>query len=326
MTSNKSAKYIRDPIDIVDGIPIFSATDRYIDNYKKIASDHVEAMEATGHNPFMDEGLWIALEQSTRALIEKYIPDGARVLDVGVGLGRVLGPLDRLERYGIDISHDYLKRAKEKGFDVAFSRIEDMPYQDSFFDAVVACDVLEHVIDLHSCCLQLLRVLRPGGVLIIRVPYLDDMSEYLDEQLPYEFIHLRSFDVPTLRILFGKIHGMRYQEHTFAVPYLKDALLKIKLLPGNSRIADLARKATEPKRPVWLLRVFPENSKMGRWLREPTDSAHPLWILRKITEVPHEAFKNWVYGLRVSNPSLLEELLPDLADGLEVNIVFSKLD
>ena len=55
-----------------------------------------------------------------------------------------------------------------------------MPYEDGFFDAIVACDVLEHVIDLNECCRQILRVLKPGGVLIVRVPFKEDLSPYLE--------------------------------------------------------------------------------------------------------------------------------------------------
>jgi len=283
---------------MLDGIPVFSARDRYVDNYTKIAADHMAAMQQGNENPFIDNDLWVELENSTRILVQKYVADGARILDVGVGLGRVLGPLDSLQRYGIDISFDYLHKARECGFEVAFSRIEDMPYEDGYFDAVIACDVLEHVIDLHGCCLQLLRVLRPGGVLIVRVPYLDDMAAYLDESLPYEFIHVRSFDVPSLRILFEKILGLHYEEHDFVAPYLKDALFKIKLLPGSSLAARLAREAT--------------------------DADHPLWILRKVTEVSQETFRNWIYALRDQRPALCKELLPELVEGLEVNIVFTK--
>ncbi|MFX8075194.1 class I SAM-dependent methyltransferase, partial [Acinetobacter baumannii] len=79
---------------------------------------------------------------------------------------------------GIDISLDYLRRAREAGISVCFSRIEDMPYKDGFFDAIVCTDVLEHVLDLNYCTAQILRVLRPGGVLILRVPHNDLLEVY----------------------------------------------------------------------------------------------------------------------------------------------------
>ncbi|TLS76043.1 class I SAM-dependent methyltransferase [Mariprofundus erugo] len=291
-------EYIRTPLNEIDGIPVFSEIDRYIENYQRISSDHLAAMESGGDNPFIETDLWIRLEKSTSALIEKYAADGDRVLDVGVGLGRVLKPFNHLRRYGIDISFDYLKKARENGFEVAFSKIEDMPYEDGFFDVVVACDVLEHVIDLHACCVQIIRVLKPGGTLIVRVPYMDDMNAYLDESLPYELIHLRSFDVATLRILFEKINALKYVEHDFVEPYPKDGLFKIRLLSKESTAAKVAKKAWYP------------------W--------HPLWILRQATKISHEEYRQWFYNLRDTNPEILRELLPDLADALEVNVVFVK--
>lgn len=295
---SKEIKYIRKPIKEFKSIPVFSLEDRYIANYKKIALDHVNSMQIDGQNPFIQEDLWLKLEQSTISLINKYIPNEANVLDIGVGLGRVLGQITRFNRYGIDISFDYLEIAKAKGIKVAFSKIEDMPYEDNSFDAIVCCDVLEHVIDLHACCLQILRVLKPGGLLIVRVPYKDNLEAYLDVSIPYEFIHLRSFDLPGLQILFSKIYGMSYVEHLMAAPYLKDNLFKVKLFPMESKTRKMVLDAHGPE--------------------------DPLWILRGICELSHETYRDWIFDLHEKNPNLLDEILSDVADALEVNVVFKK--
>jgi SAM-dependent methyltransferase len=294
----RQVPYLREPIAVVEGIPVFSSRDFYVENYVKIAADHVTSIDNGHGNPFMDEGLWRRLEASTRTLVDAHVPDGARILDVGVGLGRVLESATRLQRFGIDISLDYLSRSRDKGFEVAFARIEDMPYPDGYFDAVMACDVLEHVIDLHACCVQILRVLRPGGTLIVRVPYKDDLDAYLDESLPYDLIHIRSFDVASLRLLFGKVHGLTYVEHTFVEPYLKDALLRIRLLPETSLLRRVALDATDPD--------------------------HPLWTLRKSSQVSQEALRAWLFELREKEPAVYREVLPELVDSLEVNIVFRR--
>lgn len=287
-----------EPLDVVDGIPVFSHSDRYVENYAKIAADHIAAMAPGVDNPFIERKLWEQLEESTRSLVRKYIADGSRVLDAGVGLGRILTPFPGLIRYGVDISLDYLRRAKKAGFEVAFSRIEDMPFKDGIFDAVIACDVLEHVIDLEACCNAMLRVLRPGGILIVRVPNKDDMKAYLDEKLPYEFIHVRSFEVPTLRLLFEKLHGMSYLEHSFVAPWFKDTLMKVQLLPLGSEIANLAKEATGPD--------------------------HPLWLLKKVAAVSNEEYRNWLDALKTNNPQIYDAIASELLEGLEVNIVFSK--
>lgn len=47
---------------------------------------------------------------------------------------------------------------------------------DSSFDAVIACDVLEHVPDDLAAMRELYRILRPGGIAILSVPQMDSPS------------------------------------------------------------------------------------------------------------------------------------------------------
>lgn len=283
-------------------IPVFSEDDAYNKNYTKIAADHLAAQIPEMDNPFIENKLWTTMEESTRALIKRYVAPGGRILDVGVGLGRVIAPLSEYVRHGIDISMDYLKQTQAKGIDVAYARIEDMPYRDALFDAVIACDVLEHVLDLNRCTEQMLRVLKPGGHLILRVPYKEDLEVYLREDLDYEYIHLRNFDVPTLRLHFGKIFGCKYVTHETVAPYLQGApRLRLRLLEGASPI-----HATLKRVPWW-------NPK------------HPLALLKWLALVSEEFFVSWIYGLRDKYPDWFDQVAKDLVYGIEVNIIFRKV-
>lgn len=297
-------KYINPQLEVIDGIPVFSVHDRYVDNYKKIAFDHLAAMQPGSDNPFIENELWIQLEQSTRALINKYVADGACVLDVGVGLGRVLGPLDRLQRYGVDISHDYLQKARENGIEVAFSRIEDMPYEDGFFDAVVTCDVLEHVIDLHACTKQILRVLKPGGYLIIRVPYKEDLKVYLQEGLPYEFIHLRNFDEHSIRLYFQKIHDCNVLEVSTVAPFWQ----------GETRLRYRSFPREDP------IRTWIENNM----LKLLEIDAEGEGILRAMTAISEEDLIAWINRIKQENPDLFDFISPHLLLDIEMNVVIQK--
>lgn len=226
------------PLEYFDGIPIFSKSDEFIDNYEKISSDHLDHYNKEGTNPFMGDSLWTELEASTQKLIEKYSHYNDLILDVGVGLGRLLQKYDNLKKFGIDISKTYLKYAKTKGIDVSLSLVEDMPFKDHLFDIVVCTDVLEHVADLNSSVKQIKRVVKTGGILIVRVPYEENMKKYLLSSFPYKYCHLRKFDLYSTILLFEKVFGFKYIEHTFTGHTItRDSLLlPFKWFPINKFI------------------------------------------------------------------------------------------
>ena len=67
----------------------------YVRNYQRMASDHLAAARKSGQNAWIEESLWNEMERSTVKLIRKYTTPGQRILDVGVGLGRVLEGFSR---------------------------------------------------------------------------------------------------------------------------------------------------------------------------------------------------------------------------------------
>ena len=289
-----------EPRTVLDGIPRFCDIDPYVGNYERIASDHVAAMRPGAANPFIEEDLWKGLERSTQAIVQRHLSPGSTILDVGVGLGRLLDPLSEFDRYGVDISQDYLARAREVGIRVAFARAEELPFADSVFDAVVACDVLEHVLDLNVVCREMLRVLKPGGLLVVRVPSREDLSVYLRDDLPYELIHLRNFDLSGVRLLFQKIFGMSFVEGSEVCPYLQGSpRLRLRLLPEEARSAM-----------VHLLKGLPRGPESLR--------------LERVFEIGEEAFERWMYWLRDHHPRQFALVAPHLLLGMDVNVAFRK--
>jgi len=177
-------------------------TRRYTRNYDRIAKDHIRHWRLTGRNPFQAESAMAHNEADTLLMIQRHVKPGDRILDAGCGMGDLLLHLKNYEAIGVDLSKDYIEIAKERGLNVTVGRIEKMPYPRGWFDMVVCTDVLEHVLDLNKAVRELLRVLRPGGTLIVRTPNREDLS--FDTE-PYEYVHLRRFDHPTLHLLFRKI-------------------------------------------------------------------------------------------------------------------------
>lgn len=197
--------FINRPISIIDEIPIFSSEDEYILNYQSIAEKQLLEIQKSGNNPWIENTIWSEMEKSTSLLMKKYSQPGDSVLDVGVGLGRLLKDFDYLDRYGIDIDLNLLRIASQNGIKCSFSRVEDMPYKEHSFDMVVCTDVLEHVLDLNYCCKRILSVVKPNGFLIIRAPYKEDLQGYLSPDYPFTYAHLRSFDESEMALLFTRI-------------------------------------------------------------------------------------------------------------------------
>lgn len=100
------------------------------------------------------------------------------ILDVGCGDGSLTLKLKRAcgagEAYGIDISEKATKLALDKGIRAICLNVddEDFPFGDSFFDAICASEVFEHLFDPDRLLQNCMRVLKPGGILVLTSPNL----------------------------------------------------------------------------------------------------------------------------------------------------------
>ena len=65
-----------------------------------------------------------------------------------------------------------------------------MPFADASFDAVSMLDVLEHVTDRPALVAEIARVLRPGGVWIVSVPYRGPVRWLSPENMARDFPRL----------------------------------------------------------------------------------------------------------------------------------------
>jgi SAM-dependent methyltransferase len=99
----------------------------------------------------------------------------ARLLDAGCGTGNILRYLSGLGRaVGVDLSAEALRFAHARTVSVARAELSSLPFADGTFDCVTSLDVIYHrwVRDDAAALAEMARVLRPGGVLLLRVPAL----------------------------------------------------------------------------------------------------------------------------------------------------------
>jgi len=96
-----------------------------------------------------------------------------RVLDIGCSTGFYLSRLKELgwDTYGVETSK-YAFNIASKHFNgnVRYGNLESAEFNADYFDAVTMWQVLEHVESPLSTLLEVKRILKKGGVLIIGVP------------------------------------------------------------------------------------------------------------------------------------------------------------
>ncbi len=101
------------------------------------------------------------------------LPTPGRLLDAGGGTGRVSSQLRHLVDEVIisDLSALMLKQAQVKGkLQPAQAHAERLPFPDASFERVVVVDALHHFCHQRDAVGDLLRVLKPGGRLLIEEP------------------------------------------------------------------------------------------------------------------------------------------------------------
>jgi SAM-dependent methyltransferase len=180
--------------------------DRYRASYDKLAAAYMAHWRETGSNPFIPDDEAQEQDKRTAELIRQFVPAGSRILDVGCAVGNVLGMLPEYDRHGIDIAEAYLEVARQRGLNATVGEAEHLPYPDDSFDAALAADIFEHVIDPNLVAAEMLRVVRPGGLLFIRSPDSEDMTGWVDYTV-YEYTHLRRWDGPTWYLFWRRIFG-----------------------------------------------------------------------------------------------------------------------
>ena len=97
---------------------------------------------------------------------------GGKALDVGCGVGQVVARLTEagFEAYGVDVSEPSIARAKKFCPRCEVYDGTRLPFADNFFDSAGALNVLEHVDQPEGFIQEVIRVVAPGGKVVISSP------------------------------------------------------------------------------------------------------------------------------------------------------------
>jgi ubiquinone/menaquinone biosynthesis C-methylase UbiE len=126
-----------------------------------------------------------SIVEALRAAIES--APGRRLADIGGGTGNYAIALAGLgwDVLIVDRSPEMLGQAEAKGLETLLASAERLPLDDSGFDAVLMVSMLHHVDDRGAALAEAKRILRPGGMLAIKMFTREDVEGlWLNDYFP----------------------------------------------------------------------------------------------------------------------------------------------
>lgn len=101
-------------------------------------------------------------------IITRMTRSAGRTLDVGCGSSVILQSLN--DAVGLDILANKLRFMRRYGVPLVQGSVVALPVRDEAFDCVVCSQVIEHIPEDPAILRELMRVLRPGGLLVLGTP------------------------------------------------------------------------------------------------------------------------------------------------------------
>lgn len=177
------------------------------------------------------------------SIINQFDLKEKNILDIGCHDGTLLSMIENGNNafFGLDASDWWIERCREKNIAVQqyfFDDEKKLPYEESFFDLVIAGEIIEHIYDTDFFLEEIRRVLKPKGKLIISTPNIASLGRRffllaginpLIEISPNEagsVGHIRYFTFDSLNRLIRKHRFRIISQNSDCVNFSKNGFLK----------------------------------------------------------------------------------------------------
>lgn len=209
------------------------------------------------------------------------LPRGSTLLDVGCGIGgssRILAQDYEFSVTGVTISPQQVKRAKEltpEGVDAKFL-VDDamaLSFPDASFDVVWSVEAGPHMPDKEIFAKELMRVLKPGGILVVA-----DWNQRDDRENPLNF-----WEKPVMRQLLDQ-----WSHPAFAsIEGFSELLVETGLVEGEVITADWTKETL----PSWLDSIWQGIVRPQGWVRFGLSG-----FIKSLREVPTLLLMRLAFG------------------------------
>ncbi len=217
-------------------------------------------------------------------VIDRLAPAARRVLDMAAGCGTFLlhGLRRGRDAWGVEPEgwkrRYFAMKVAASGYDPRFGgRLlpgvgEALPFADSSFDLVTSYQTLEHVADVERCLHELLRVVRPGGVLYLRAP---DYGGFFEPHYGVPMLPRmnRRLAAVYLRLLGRPLAGLQRLQWT-----TEKEVVRVLLHGGAGRVRRVPDMLGEGRR-SWRRRFGHARRRLIRLLAE--EKQIDLWVSKR---------------------------------------------
>ena len=139
--------------------------------------------------------------------IEKVLPRGKKGMEIGVGTGRFAAPLGI--EFGIDLSKNMIKIARQRGVDARLGSGECPPFKNSTFDYAAIIITICFVKDPQKVLKETGRILKKNGKIIIGIIDKDSfLGKFYQEKKSVFYKHADFFSVKEITDLL-KVSGFK---------------------------------------------------------------------------------------------------------------------
>lgn len=152
---------------------------------------------------------WLNGERICRQ-ISPILPAGAKVLEVGAGIGCTVKVFEQagFDAAGIDPGGEFLKYSRDQlHARVTVCRLEDLP-PNPVYDAVLLVHVIEHLRSPVTALKQMAKLLQPDGLLYVECPNLQ--APFASRSRLFHYAHIHNYVPSTLRQT-GEVSGFELQ-------------------------------------------------------------------------------------------------------------------